>query len=192
MSKIAVFGGSFDPVHNSHIQIVEFALESRKFTKVIFVPAYSPPHKSRQYAAVEDRIAMLRLAVQGLGGIEINLYEVLKKGVVYSYQTLDHFHYLYPHDEIYMIIGSDSLLDLPTWKNIDYLAGSYKFMVVKRPGVKIGKNTKYLDRCIFAENEAGDISSTMIRHMIKENSQKTHLFLNEKVYDYIVKRRLYK
>jgi nicotinate-nucleotide adenylyltransferase len=99
---------------------------------------------------------------------------------------------LYPEDEIYMIIGSDSLLELPTWKNIDYLASRYRFMVVKRPVVKIKKDTKYLDRCIIAQNESEDISSTEIRQMIKEDSKKSEMFLDKKVYSYIVKRGLYK
>ncbi|MDR3306438.1 MAG: nicotinate (nicotinamide) nucleotide adenylyltransferase [Endomicrobium sp.] len=192
MSKIAVFGGSFDPVHKSHIQLVKFALKSWEFKKVIFVIAYAPPHKSKQYASIDDRVAMLELAAEGLAQIEISLYEAFKKEVVYSYQTLDYFQSLYPKDEIYMIMGSDSLLELPTWKNIDYLASRYKFMVVKRPCVKIKKDTKYLDRCIFAQNETEDISSTEVRQMIKEDSKKAKLFLNEKVYSYIVKRRLYK
>jgi nicotinate-nucleotide adenylyltransferase len=192
MSKIAIFGGSFDPVHKSHIQLVEFALEYCKFKKVIFVIAYTPPHKSKQYANINDRIAMLELATEGLPQIEISLYEVLKKKVIYSYQTLDYFQSLYPEDEIYMIIGSDSLLELPTWENIDYLVSRYRFMVVKRPGIKIKKDTKYLDRCIVVQNETEDISSTEIRQMIKEGSKKSELLLDKKVYSYIVKRRLYK
>ena len=192
MSKIAIFGGSFDPVHKSHIQLVKFALKSCDFKKVIFVIAYSPPHKSKQYANIDDRIAMLKIATKDLPQIEISLYEVLKKKVVYSHQTLDYFQSLYPEDEIYMIIGSDSLLELPTWKNIDYLASRYKFMVVKRPCVEIKKDTKYLDRCIFTQNETENISSSQIRQMIKEDSKKSKLFLDKKVYSYIIKRRLYK
>ncbi|MDR1662815.1 MAG: nicotinate (nicotinamide) nucleotide adenylyltransferase [Endomicrobium sp.] len=193
MSKIAIFGGSFDPVHRSHIQLVKFVLElSCNFKKVIFVIAYTSPHKSKQYANVDDRIAMLKIATEGLPRTEISLYEVLKKKVIYSYQTLDYFQSLYPGDEIYMIIGSDSLLELHTWKNIDYLASRYKFVVVKRPYIKIKKDVKYLDRCIIVQNETENISSTEIRQMIKEDSKKFELFLDKKVYNYIVKRRLYK
>jgi nicotinate-nucleotide adenylyltransferase len=191
MNKVAVFGGSFDPIHKSHIQLVKFALESCVFKKVIFVIAYAPPHKSKQYANIDDRVAMLKLATKDLPQTEISLYEASKKEVMYSYQILDYFQSLYPSDEIYMIIGSDSLLDLPTWKNIGYLVSRYKFMVVKRPGIEIKKDTKYIDRCIFAQNEAEDISSTRIRQMIKENSKNVEVFLDKKIYSYIVERRLY-
>jgi nicotinate-nucleotide adenylyltransferase len=194
MDRIAVFGGSFDPVHKAHIQLVRFALDSCDFKKVIFVIAYTPPHKSKQYASIDDRVEMLKLAINTCQKteVEISLYEVTKKQVVYSYQTLDHFQNLYPDDEIHMVIGSDSLLELPAWKNIDYLASRYKFMVVNRPGVNISKDTKYLDRCIFAKNETEHISSTEIRQMIKENSIKVKMLLDERVYEYIVKRQLYK
>jgi nicotinate-nucleotide adenylyltransferase len=192
MSKIAVFGGSFDPVHKSHIQLVKFALESCDFKKVIFVIAHTPPHKSKQYASTDDRIAMLKIATEGLSQIEISLYEVLKKKVVYSYQTLDYFQSLYPEDEIYMIIGLDSLLELPTWKNIDYLVSHYKFIVVKRPYMNIKKDTKYLDRCIVAQNETEDISSTEVRQMIKKDFKKSELFLDKNVYNYIAEKGLYK
>ncbi|MDR1122794.1 MAG: nicotinate (nicotinamide) nucleotide adenylyltransferase [Endomicrobium sp.] len=192
MSKIAIFGGSFDPVHKSHIQLVKFALKSCDFKKVIFVIAHTPPHKNKQYASTDDRVAMLKIATKGLSQIEISLYEVLKKKVVYSYQTLDYFQSLYPKDEIYMIIGLDSLLELPTWKNIDYLASHYKFMVVKRPCINIKKDIKYLDRCIVAQNETEDISSTGVRQMIKEGFKKFEMLLDKNVYNYIVERGLYK
>ncbi|MDR3256460.1 MAG: nicotinate (nicotinamide) nucleotide adenylyltransferase [Endomicrobium sp.] len=192
MSKIAIFGGSFDPVHKSHIQIAELALQSFGLKKLIFVIAYTPPHKTKQYATIEDRISMLKLITKNLQKTEINLYEVQKQKVVYSYQTLDYFQKLYPVDEIYMIIGSDSLLDLPTWKNINYLAKCYKFIVAKRPGIKINKNTKYLDRCIFIDKETENISSTEIRKIIKEDYLKVASLLDEKVYNYIIQNRLYK
>jgi nicotinate-nucleotide adenylyltransferase len=192
MNKIGIFGGSFDPIHKSHIQIVKFALETCNFKKVIFVIAYAPPHKSKQYASISDRVAMLELATENLPKVEISLYEASKKEVVYSYQTLDYFQNLYPKDEIYMIIGSDSLLELPTWMNITYLVNRYKFFVVKRPGIDIKKDTQYLDRCVFAKNETENISSSKIRQMIKEGSQEAKLLLDEKVYDYIIKWRLYK
>ena len=192
MHKIAIFGGSFDPVHKSHIQTAELAFKSFDLKKMIFVIAHTPPHKTKQYAYIEDRISMLKLATENIQKTEISLYEAQKLETVYSYQTLDYFNSLYPEDEIYMVIGSDSLLDLPTWKNIDYMSGRYKFIVAKRAGFEVNKNVKYLDRCVFIDKETEDISSTEIRRLVKEDYKKAASLLNKKVYNYIIQNGLYK
>jgi nicotinate-nucleotide adenylyltransferase len=192
MYKIAIFGGSFDPVHKSHIQTAELVFKSFNLKKMIFVIAYTPPHKTKQYAHIEDRISMLKLALKNMQKTEISFYEVQKLETVYSYQTLDYFNSLYAEDEIYMVIGSDSLLDLPTWKNIDYIAGRYRFIVAKRPGFEVNKNVKYLDRCVFMDKETEDISSTKIRRFVKEDYKKAASLLDKKVYNYIIQNGLYK
>jgi nicotinate-nucleotide adenylyltransferase len=192
MNKIAVFGGSFDPVHKSHIQIAKFVLNFFELKKLIFVIAYSPPHKIKQYACVDDRIVMLKLAAGNLEKTEISLYEVQRRETVYSYQTLDYLQSLYSKDEIYMVIGSDSLLDLSAWGNIDYLTERYKFIVAKRSGIKINEDTKYLDKCVFIDQEIENISSTKIRELIKKDSTKIVPLLDEKVYNYIIKNGIYK
>jgi nicotinate-nucleotide adenylyltransferase len=192
MNKIAVFGGSFDPVHNAHIQIAELALNTFKLEKLIFVIAYMPPHKAKSYANVQDRIKMLNIAIKDLKRAEISLFEVQRQETVYSYETLNYFQGLYPEDKIYMLIGSDSLVDLPMWKNIDYLANKCKFIVAKRPEVKISKDTKYLNRVVFIDTEIRNISSTTVRRLIKENPKKASSFLNDEVYNYIIKNGIYK
>lgn len=192
MHKIAIFGGSFDPIHKSHIQTVKLAFKSFNLKKMFFVIAYTPPHKAKQYAHIKDRISMLKLAAGNMQKTEISLYEARKLETVYSYQTLDYFNTLYAEDEIYMVIGSDSLLDLPTWRNVDYMAGRYKFIVAKRPGFEVNKNVKYLDRCVFIDKETEDISSTKIRKFVKKDYKKAASFLDKKVYNYIIQNGLYK
>jgi nicotinate-nucleotide adenylyltransferase len=192
VSKIAVFGGSFDPVHKAHIQIAQEALKQFDFKKLFFVLAYISPHKTkRRYAPVEDRLNMLKLAVGKLKKTEISLYEVQKKRAVYTYRTLDYFQSLYPKDEIYKIIGSDSLIKLPLWKNIDYIAKHYRFIAAKRPKINIKKNIKYIDSCRFLNSTMDDISSTKIRSSLKKNLMFAKKNLNKKVYNYIVERGLY-
>jgi nicotinate-nucleotide adenylyltransferase len=192
MGKIAVLGGSFDPVHRSHIQIARLALESFDLKKLFFVVAYAPPHKNKQYACVKDRVSMLKLAASNMQRTEISFYEIRKRKVVYSYQTLDYFQSLYLADEIYMIIGADSFLNLSTWKNIDYLTERYKFIIAKRPGVRINERTKYLDRCVFIDKEIENISSTEIRKLMKKDCRKVADLLDDRVYKYIVRNKLYK
>jgi nicotinate-nucleotide adenylyltransferase len=91
-----------------------------------------------------------------------------------------------------MVIGSDSLLDLPTWKNIYYMVSRYKFIVAKRPGFEVNKNVKYLDRCVFIDKEMEDISSMKIRRLVKEDYKKAASLLDKKVYNYIIENGLYK
>ncbi|MDR2616572.1 MAG: nicotinate (nicotinamide) nucleotide adenylyltransferase [Endomicrobium sp.] len=192
MSKIAIFGGSFDPVHKAHIQISEAVLKTFNLKKLIFVVSYTPPHKDKQYANVKDRVEMLRLATKNLNNVEVSLYEAEKQNIVYSYQTLDYFQKMYQPDEICMVIGSDSLADLPTWKNIDYLASKYKFIVARRPGICVNSDTKYLDRCIFVYKEIANISSSLVRCCLKNNKQEASKMLCASVYNYIIENGLYK
>ncbi|MDR1418702.1 MAG: nicotinate (nicotinamide) nucleotide adenylyltransferase [Endomicrobium sp.] len=192
MSKIAIFGGSFDPVHKAHIQIAKDVLETFNLNKLIFVVAYNPPHKDKQYADVKDRIEMLRLATKDLEHVEISLYEAEKQKIVYSYQTMDHFQKIYSLSEIFMVIGSDSLVDLPIWENVDYLTSKYKFIVVRRPGVCVDANTKYLNRCVFVDKEIADFSSTLVRYYLKNDKTKALKMLRRNVYNYIAEKELYK
>ncbi|MDR3281786.1 MAG: nicotinate (nicotinamide) nucleotide adenylyltransferase [Endomicrobium sp.] len=192
MGKIAIFGGSFDPVHKSHIKIAELAIQLFNLEKLIFVLAYTPPHKIQQYAKVNDRICMLKLAATSLQKSEISLYEVKKQKVVYSYQTLDYFQGLYPSEEVNMLIGSDSLQDLQNWKNVDYIIKRYKIIVAKRAGIKIGTSTKYLNNSVFINNEIENISSEEIRRLIKGNYTSIISLVDKNVYNYIIQNKLYK
>jgi len=191
MAKIAIFGGTFDPVHRAHALIAKLAVEKFNLEKIIFVIAYVPPHKTKTYADIKDRSEMLKLAIADLPRTEVSFFEADQKRAVYSYQTLDHFQALYPNDEIFMIIGSDSLKTLCEWKNIDYIAKKYRFIVAKRPKVKIPEGVKYSDSCIFMDADIHDISSTEIRDMIKADNGKVTKSLDGKVYEYIKEHGLY-
>lgn len=189
---ITVFGGSFDPVHNAHADIANEALKIPGVKKIIFVPAYAPPHKTKQFADIDDRLAMLKLVVKKIKNAEISFFEVEKQEPVYSYQTLDYFKSLYPDDEIKMVIGSDSLKDLDLWKNTSYLTSNYGFIVAKRPGAAVSSETKYFDKCVFIDVIMKDISSTHIRELLKFDIGKAKQFLDKDVFEYIREHGLYK
>jgi nicotinate-nucleotide adenylyltransferase len=193
MDKIAVFGGSFDPVHTAHTDIAKEALKIADVKKVVFVPAYAPPHKAEQFAAIEHRIAMLKLAVKNIKKTEISFFEAEKQDTVYSYQTLDYFRSLYPENEIVMIIGSDSLQELYSWKNAAYLAENYRFLVAKRPDIAVSGTEKYFDRCVFMDVVMKNISSSAVRELLKGGEDaKAKKLLSRGVYGYIREYGLYK
>ncbi|MDR0822213.1 MAG: nicotinate (nicotinamide) nucleotide adenylyltransferase [Endomicrobium sp.] len=191
MAKIALFGGSFDPVHKAHTEMAKLALNDFDLKEIIFIAAYKPPHKEKQFANPDERLAMLRLALSGLPKMSLSLYEIEKKTVVYSYQTANYFQSIYPDDEIFLLIGGDSLLGLPSWKNIDILSSKYRFIVVNRAGVQIESNTKYLDRCLFTNGQVSNISSTDIRFMLESRDKRAADYLDENVYTYIKEHKLY-
>ncbi|MDR2860516.1 MAG: nicotinate-nucleotide adenylyltransferase [Elusimicrobiota bacterium] len=191
MKKIAVFGGSFDPVHKAHIEIACLAMKEFSLENIFFVPAWTAPHKKGHFASPKQRLEMLEIALSKFPEFEISLYEIGQKEKIFSYQTLDHFKETYPNDEIFMIIGSDSLNDLPAWKNIDYLAKKYRFIAAPRSGALADQNAKYLDRCLFIDRTFENISSTQIRNLISAGDIKAKDYLNEEVYEYIKQNGLY-
>ena len=95
--KIAIFGGTFDPVHAEHVNIVKAALEQLEADKVIVMPAAIPPHKQGKLLAGEqDRLNMAKLAFAGIRGCEVSSYEMNAGGPSYTVRTVQHFRQKYP------------------------------------------------------------------------------------------------
>ena len=118
MKKIAIFGGSFDPVHTEHVRLVEAAIKGLGLDKLLVMPAFAPPHKrGKTLAPDRDRLGMCRLAFSHLEKVEISDYEIAQGGTSYTYLTCRHFHEIYPNAEIFWLVGTDMLRDFPTWKN---------------------------------------------------------------------------
>ncbi|MBO5277064.1 MAG: nicotinate (nicotinamide) nucleotide adenylyltransferase [Clostridia bacterium] len=116
--RIAVFGGSFDPVHTEHVKLVEFAIKELALDRLFVMPAFAPPHKKgKTLSPDEARLDMCRLAFSHLEKVEVSDYEIAKGGVSYTYLTCKHFKEVYPDAEIFWLVGTDMLRDFPTWKN---------------------------------------------------------------------------
>lgn len=116
--KIAVFGGSFDPVHVEHIRLAEAAIEELGLDKLFVMPAHTPPHKKgKTLSADADRLELCRLAFEDIEKVEVSDYEIAQGGTSYTYLTCRHFKAEYPDAEIFWIVGTDMLRDFPTWRN---------------------------------------------------------------------------
>ena len=116
--KIALFGGSFDPVHVEHVHYVRAAKDALGLDKVIVLPAGVAPHK--QWGAIasgEDRLAMCRIAFSAFPWVEVSDFEVLEQGKSYTYLTCRHFAEVYPDAQLFFLVGEDMLEDFFTWKN---------------------------------------------------------------------------
>ncbi|MDX9887828.1 MAG: nicotinate-nucleotide adenylyltransferase [Anaerovoracaceae bacterium] len=199
MMKIGIFGGTFDPVHNGHIALAKSAIEQVPFDKLIVVPARIQPFKVHQeVSSGEDRLNMLKLAFQDLPQAEISSYELEKKGISYTIDTMNHFKEEYPHDSVCFLMGTDTFLKILEWKNAEDLLRDYTFVIGGRPGydendlqdVANKVREKYGTHLVFLKNNLVKQESTSIRNRAgaKGNLGSS---VPEKVEDYILGHGLY-
>lgn len=190
--KIGIFGGSFNPPHNMHKKIAIQLIKLGMVDKVIFVPTGNRYLKS-DLADATDRYQMLEIFCKNEKLLEVSDFEV-RNHLIYTYQTLDYFQRIYPNDQIFFIMGADNLAELSTWKNYEYLLEKYSILVIKRDGEDIGgllQKYHYHKNILVMNIDRNDISSTKIRALIKMNPHEIYDYLDEKVIDYIIKKRLY-
>lgn len=184
--KIGLFGGSFDPVHNAHIKIAKEAIKQYNIDKIIFVPAKNPPHREKKNLTdPKFRLEMLKLAIKGQKNFVISDFEIKRKRTTYTFEMIKHFKEKFPGDEIFFIAGADSIAELPHWKKGITLLGMCKFIVARRPSVKIVR--KY--NVLYLKDVNSDISSSYIRKNICQN--KISKLMPPAVYSYIRKNYLY-
>lgn len=133
--RIGIFGGTFDPIHIGHLVIAEAAREEYALERVIFVPAAQPPHKLTRFITPEaERLAMVRLATESNPYFEVSDVEMRRPGLSYTVDTLRWFHTQFPPGtEFYFVLGTDTLLELPSWKYIDELLELTHFIGALRP-----------------------------------------------------------
>ena len=125
---LALFGGSFDPVHNGHLKIACCALEKVEVDRVIFVPASQAPLKQKPFAKDADRLQMLRLALQDEANFELSTFEIDQNKITFTIDTVDHFKELYGSTKLFWIIGQDQFDSLDKWHRIDELVKKVVFL----------------------------------------------------------------
>lgn len=114
--RLGLFGGTFDPIHLGHLVLAESCREALGLDSVWFVVAGQPPHKQGDRTPVNDRIEMVRIAIAGNPAFEVSEVESRSPGPHYTYRTLEQIARERPGDELFFLIGGDSLVDLPGWK----------------------------------------------------------------------------
>ncbi len=161
--QIAIFGGSFDPIHIGHVNIVKEALNILCIDKLVVVPTFLNPFKSEFYFEPKQREDLLIKVFKNYKDVEICNYEIKQNKTVYSIDTVKYIKDLYKPSKIYFIIGSDNLEKLNKWKQIDELKELVEFVVAKRKGFEIkDKSFKTLEVNI-------DISSSILRDTLNLN-----------------------
>lgn len=169
--SIALFGGSFDPIHNGHLFLIEELLSSARFEKFIVIPAGNPWQKSVA-ASGAHRLAMVEIALKDCMSkyreLQISRFEINDSRPSYAFQSIDYFTMQNPGDNLVWIIGSDAFAKIDEWKEIEQVAKSVEFLVITRPGQKL-ETAKIAKSITYSQIEinALDISSTKVRNLIK-------------------------
>ncbi len=132
---MAVFGGSFDPVHLGHLLLAESCREQCRLDQVWFLPAAVPPHKTdRTMTSAKQRIEMLKLAVGGHEALRVSTIEVERGGVSYTVDTLAAIGQRHPDAQLFLLMGADTLYDLPNWREPERVCQLAVPVVVRRSG----------------------------------------------------------
>lgn len=192
--KKAVFGGTFDPIHNAHLYIAHRALEDFNLEKVIFMPSAKPPHKlGKNVTDPNVRFEMVRLAIEEEPKFEISDYELKSKELSYTYKTLQHFTELEVDTEWYFLTGLDCLMEVDTWRNPDKIFELCHFVVYNRLGYNFNQmvKNKYFSKAELLDMPILDISSTKIREDVAKGRNVSSL-LPESVNKLIAQLNLYK
>src|SRR5437588_11938966 len=133
--RVGVFGGTFDPIHQGHLILAEQCREQGRLDEVWFVPAPRPPHKEGQTVTrFDQRVEMLALALAGNPAFRVQDLEKEREGPSYTVLTLAELQRRHPGDELFLLIGSDTLADLPTWREPQRLVRQAGLLVTARPG----------------------------------------------------------
>ena len=134
--RLGLFGGTFDPIHLGHLILAEQCRDACALDRVWLIVAGSPPHKPGGRTAVRHRLEMVRIAIAGHLAFAASDIEAKRPGPHYSVETLEAIRRDHPDDELFFLIGADSLADLPSWREPERIAQLATIVVVNRPGLE--------------------------------------------------------
>lgn len=194
-----MFGGSFNPIHNGHIQLIKGIISELNLDKLLVVPSFLPPHKLvKSPVSPEDRIAMCKLCIADIPKTEISDIEIKRGGKSYTYETLQELHSIYHTDDLFLIMGADMFLSIETWKNPEIIFKLATICGVPRKGV--GGRQELIDREPFLKSIGAEtkvlnltlpeVSSSEIREAIK-NGKSIDKLVPKQVENYILEKGLY-
>lgn len=186
--KIGIFGGSFSPIHNGHLQIAEDCLIEMGLDKIIFLPNSKPPHKNVEKFSFENRAEMLKLAIEDNEKFEISLVEEDFLKTHYSYNTMKE-NFCNDKDKFYFIMGDDEFLNISSWYEYEKFLEITSVIVFLRKynlDFILDKNKDLIEKydINIVKNSVISISSTDIRNRMNEKKSIKYL-IPKKVYKYI-------
>ena len=186
--RIALFGGSFDPIHNGHLAVARAADRRFNFDEIHFVPASRPPHKLKQHLApFPHRFAMVSLACTEHPHFVPSLAEAGEDfsgaQLHYSVDTVRYFRHAYHShgDRIFFMIGADAFLDIPMWKEYETLLGLCDFIVANRPGLRMEALRLVIPPALFARSNGKKQPDDAHPSPVVAHLEKTTVYLLENV-----------
>jgi len=197
LARTAVFGGSFNPIHYGHLLLADEVLETLKLDRILFVPAAVPPHKSPAHLApAGDRHEMVRLATAGHPKFEVSDAELRRAGPSYTVDTLEALRS--PGEDLFLIVGSETFLDLLTWREPRRIAELARLVVVPRVGSAFDPDSAAAQKVVreigqeplIVRATSLPISASDLRRRVREGRSVAYR-LPEAVAAYIRARRLY-
>ena len=199
-SDIGILGGTFDPIHRGHIEIAERVFLEFSLSSVLIMVSGDPPHKKRaDMASARQRYEMACIACASRSFLLPSDIELRRRGKIYTVDTMRILRELYPHDNLYYIIGADTLYELEGWKDPEELMRLTSFICIGRPGRSRYDNVRmaaalrerYGANIMLSDSMGPEISSTDIRERIAAGAD-TGDMLDRKVGEYIRDNGLYK
>lgn len=185
LKKIAIYGGTFDPIHHAHLILAREAIEALDLDRVILVPAaISPLKKAAPVASGEVRLAMLQAAIKGDSQFEVDECELRRPPPSYTIDTVEEIHRRECQASIYCLIGEDNVEQLPQWHRFAELEKMVRFVVLDRSGKQPSHSFQLIHRRI-------DISATEIRRRVAQNESIRYL-VPDSVEEIIQREKLYR
>lgn len=201
--KLGLFGGSFDPIHAGHVAPVQDARAAAGLDRVLYLPTARPPHKpGREFAPPWRRFAMVELALLDEEGLYTSARELTPDREVYTIDTVEALAAELPEAELHLVVGSDSLAELDTWRRWRELIERVRLVAIVRPGFEPAAIAPGLPPELRSRLDAGAIlfvarrplpwSATALREAFARGDEPPAGALHPRVLDYVRKYRLYR
>ena len=194
-----IFGGSFNPIHNGHLEMLTAAAEYDFVDRVLILPDAIPPHKKTgdDFASKTDRLKMCEILAQENKKAEVSDIEIKRGGKSYMYDTVCELERLYPEDKLYLLVGGDMAVSLNSWHRAEELLEKVSIIAVGRNTVGEAELKTYLSELkekgievILCDKKTTSVSSTEIRKKLKQGE--TDIPIPQKIKEYIQENQIYK
>lgn len=198
--RIGILGGTFNPIHNTHIKLATESMAQLGLDKVIFITSASPPHKAVEHGVDDEvRHRMVELAIKDIPHFEASRIELDRRGKSYTYYTIVELKKKYPKSELFFIVGGDSIDYIEQWHRADELLRLCSFAVYPRGDVVGGylqTRCEWLERvygavCYVLDVCEDEVSSTVVRRLFAEGDDIKGL-VPKAVEEFILSSRIYK